>query len=79
MATDIGADSPTAPGSIALSQIEAPAAIGTDTATLDEFFFGVALISAQNAAVVWTASEGAVVNSDGTITSEAPNYSRRGE
>ena len=67
MATDIGADSPTAPGSIGLSQIEAPAAIGTDTATLDEFFFGVVLISAQNAAVAWTASEAATVNSDGSI------------
>ena len=67
MATDIGADSPTAPGSIGLSQIEAPAAIGTDTATLDEFFFGVALVSPNDAAVVWAASESAVVNSDGAI------------
>lgn len=67
MATDIGADSPTAPGSIALSQIEAPAAIGTDTTTLDEFFFGVALINAQNSAVVWAASESAITNADGSI------------
>ena len=67
MATDIGADSPTAPGSIGLSQIEAPAAIGTDTATLADFFFGVALVSPNDAAVVWAASESAVVNSDGSI------------
>ena len=67
LSTSVGADSPTAPGSIGLSQIEAPAAIGTDTATLDEFFFGVALVSPNDAAVVWAASEGAVVNSDGTI------------
>lgn len=67
MATDIGADSPTAPGSISLAQIEAPAAIVAEPATLDKFFFGVALINAQNSAVVWAASEGAFVNADGTI------------
>lgn len=67
LSTSVGADSPTAPGSISLAQIEAPAAIGADTATLADFFFGVALVSPNNAAVVWTASEAATVNSDGTI------------
>ena len=67
LSTSVGADSPTAPGSISLAQIEAPAALNMDPATLADFFFGVALVSPNNAAVVWAASEAAVVNADGTI------------
>lgn len=58
--TDIGADDLVAPGSIGLSQINAPSVANIATTTLNNFYFGVALISPQNATVAWAMSENAI-------------------
>lgn len=58
--TDIGADDLVAPGSIGLSQINAPSMANIATTTLNNFYFGVALISPQNATVSWVLSENAI-------------------
>lgn len=58
--TDIGADDPVAPGSIGLSQINAPSMANIATTTLNNFYFGVALIKPQNATVAWVLSENAM-------------------
>ena len=58
--TDIGADDPVAPGSIGLNQINAPSVANIETTTLNNFYFGVALIKPQNATVAWVLSENAM-------------------
>ena len=58
--TDIGADDLVAPGSIGLSQINAPSVANIATTTLNNFYFGVALIKPQNATVAWVLSENAM-------------------
>lgn len=60
--SDTGADNPTAPGSIRLSQIEM-AVPGMEATTLDKCYFGVALIK-DGGSAVWAQSETALI--DGT-------------
>lgn len=69
LTSDVGANDPTAPGSIGIDQIDSPAQDALVTKTLDKFFFGVALINKGSSPEVRRAmSESAPVDMDGNIT-----------
>lgn len=69
LTSDVGADSPTSPGSIGINQIESPEQGALIPKTLDKFYFGVALINkGSSPEVKWALSENAPVDANGNIT-----------
>lgn len=72
LTADVGAESPTAPGSIGISQIESPAKGVLVPKTLDKFYFAVALISKGNSPSVARVCPGTTVEdlSTGKVTHE---------
>ena len=64
LSSTVGADNPTAPGSIGLEQIESPKMLNYDSIPLSDFYFGVALINkGSSMAVKWVGTEVVQINS----------------
>lgn len=64
LSSTVGADNPTAPGSIGLEQIESPKMLNYDSISLSDFYFGVALINkGSSMAVKWVGTEVVQINS----------------